>query len=235
MESRVIWLVPGVWSLVAAVSLACGSTDPGEINVEPGHGRSRTGPDLMDASLPPPMDHQAPPPVDAHDSGADRAHEASKDAGGVKDVSTVLDTGPSLFGATAYKSSPVATSAVMLHSMKGASTKIGAQTPCLSCHNGATMGTVQFLFAGSIYTDATGATGAADTEVRVLDAKGKGTSAYSDANGNFWAVGVAALATPGLSGARNAVSEQIMTTLSLSSGDCNTCHNGTTQPGTHLP
>ena len=54
MESRVIWLVPGVWSLVAAVSLACGSTDPGEINVEPGHGRSRTGPDLMDASLPPP-------------------------------------------------------------------------------------------------------------------------------------------------------------------------------------
>lgn len=188
----------------------------------------------MDASQPPPMDHHAPP-VDAHDSGADREHETSHDAGHVKDVSTVMDTGPSLFGSTAYKSSPVATSAIMLHSMKGASTKIGAQTPCLSCHNGAMKGTVEFLFAGSIYTDMTGAMGAADTEVRVLDDKGTGTSTYSDTDGNFWAVGVAALATPGLAGARNAVAEQIMTIEPLASGDCNSCHNGTTQPVTHLP
>ena len=234
MESRAIWLVPGVCSLVTALTFACGSTDPGAITVEPAHGKSRTGPDILDASLPA-VDQQAPPPVDAHEGGADRAREASHDSGAVKDVSAVVDTGPSLFGATAFKSSPVATSAAMLHSMKGGPGKTGAQTACLSCHNGAKMGTVQFLFAGSIYTDATGAMGAADTEVRVVDSKGKGTSTYSDIDGNFWALGAAALSVPGLSGARNAVSEQIMTTLSLSSGDCNACHNGTTQPVTHLP
>ncbi len=225
MGCRAIWLVPGAWALLATVIFACSSSDPGSVVIEPGHGKSLTGPDMSTTGGKKHSDSG----TSSDGMGEDVASDGSDDM----DQATLEDGGAPLFGAAAYKGMPVATSAATLHSMMGGPSDPGYQMACLSCHGAGTKDT-QFLFAGSIYTDVDGGTGAQDIEVRVVDSKGKGTNVYSDTDGNFWATGTSTLSAPARCGARNAVSVQIMPS-SLTSGDCNGCHDGTTKPIMHLP
>jgi hypothetical protein len=241
MRSHALWLVAGAWSLMVAVTFACGSSDPGEYNIEPGHGASRTGPAGAIKTTEPSGGSSGSGGSKNHsDAGSGEKKEGgskgSTDGSSELDVATVIDAGTNVFSGTAFKGVPVTTSAATAHAMMGGPKNPGYQMACLSCHNGATKGTAEFLFAGSIYTTVDGGTGAETVEVRVVDAKGVGTSAYSDDNGNFWATGTAALDVPGQSGARDITNVQLMPSA-LSSGDCNSCHNGTAmgQAIMHLP
>jgi hypothetical protein len=243
MGSRALWLVPGAWCLMGAVSLACGSEDPGAYTIENGHGSSATGPTGSVESTGPTGGSSGSGGSKNHtdagsggkDGGAGKDKDAKGDTG--PDVATVVDAGPSVFGGTAYKGVAVTTSAATLHQMMGGPKDPGPQMSCIgTCHNGAMKGVAEFLFAGSVYSEAEGGTGVETAEVRVIDDKGVGTSVYSDINGNFWAPGTAALATPGRAGVRDGVNEDTMPSA-LSSGDCNSCHNGgaMAQPIMHLP
>jgi hypothetical protein len=231
-------------AILVLLSLACGSIDPDSIDVEPGRGGSSTGPGF-DGSYPDVGGRARDGGTSAHDASLSHGDGSSKGdskdgsreaSGGEKDASTLLDAAAAgVFGATTYTAMPVATSATTLHAMKGGP-KTVTGTSCLEsgCHDGTKATTVEFLFGGTIYDAVDGGTGAEDIEVRVVNDKKTGVSAYSDTNGNFWSEATAALVTPGLAGVRNAVSLQIMP-QSLSSGDCNSCHNGKTQAQMHVP
>jgi hypothetical protein len=237
MGSRAFWLIP-VAGALALAGFACGSSDPDSITKEPGHGSSLTGPDFDGAIRDTGGGTKSDGGSGGHKDSGGRGDAASGDApteAGPEDTGSTLEDSPAaaVFGATTYAAMPVATSAATLHSMKGGPKNV-TNTACLSCHDGKTMGTVEFLFGGSIYDSVDGGTGATEIEVRVVDAKKKGVSAYSDDDGNFWSEATAALDTPGGAGARNATSEQIMP-QSVMSGDCNSCHNGTTQALMHVP
>jgi hypothetical protein len=237
MGIRAVWLIP-VAGALALAAFACGSMDPDAITTEPGHGSSLTGPDL-DGAI----------PVDtgggkkSGDSGTGSTHDGgtvvsggdSAVESGPADTGSTLEDSPAaaIFGATSFTAMPVATSAETLHSMKGGPKNVTG-TACLSCHNGDTKGTAEFLFGGTIYGNVDGGTGASDIEVRTVDDKKNGVSTYSDTNGNFWSESTAALGTPGAAGARNATAIQIMPSA-LMSGDCNSCHNGTNAALMHVP
>lgn len=92
---------------------------------------------------------------------------------------------------------------------------------CLTCHGGQRNGVRAFLFAGTIYN----AEGQAvpNVEVRVRDRLGSAVSAFSDANGNFFAPRANALAAPARAGVRNAATTKVMTNV-INNGDCNSCH-----------
>jgi hypothetical protein len=219
MHLPVIRKASGIWPLLVAQVFACSSEDPGAITIKPGHGPSLTGPvtrDMPDAR-----------------GGADgpHSHDARADTA---DVRVVEDTGPGFFGSNPYTSKFVPMTAGELHAAMCGPPDPGAQMECLSCHDGSMKGTVAFLFAGSIYTEEDGGSGAADVEVRVVDSKGNATDTYSDSDGNFWSLAPGPLLVPAKSGARDAVSEQIMGP-SLFNGDCNSCHNGMVRPILHLP
>jgi len=77
--------------------------------------------------------------------------------------------------------------------------------------------------------------GVAGAEIRVIDANGNATSAYTGPEGNFHASG--ALAMPGHAGARNTASTALMVS-SLTYAGCNKCHCSATGCMTmpmHLP
>lgn len=99
---------------------------------------------------------------------------------------------------------------------------------CLTCHDGGGKGGAPgFLFAGTVYTDKTAAKVAVGVEVRVLGADGKGLSAHTDANGNFFfraEDGVAKV--PASAGVRNAALARSMTNK-INDGNCNQCHDAT--------
>lgn len=122
--------------------------------------------------------------------------------------------------APAYASSPVATTAAAAHAAK----KLPApskETACLSCHK--TGGTApSFVFAGTMYTDDTGKGGLGDAEIRFVDDKGAGSSAHSDADGNFWLKGPSAMADTAKAAARKGAIVKLMEPAV--SGNCNECH-----------
>jgi hypothetical protein len=96
---------------------------------------------------------------------------------------------------------------------------------CLTCHDGAGKGGAPaFLFAGTIYADKAATKPATSTEVRVLGADGKGLSAYTDANGNFFfRASAGATAVPAIAGVRTATMASSMTNK-INDGNCNSCH-----------
>jgi hypothetical protein len=125
--------------------------------------------------------------------------------------------------ATAYASAPPARTAAAAHSAKGVAAP-GAKTPCLGCHKDGGAAPA-FTFAGTIFADDGMSKGSADVEVRVADASGKGVSAHSDADGNFWVQGPA-LALPAHAGARVAGKALAMGSV-VDKADCNGCHDAT--------
>jgi hypothetical protein len=125
-------------------------------------------------------------------------------------------------GEPAYVSAPGATSAAAAHVAKKVSVSMPAVPACLTCHRSGGRGT-PFVYAGTAFADKAATRGAADIEIRVVDAKGNATTAHTDADGNFWVKGAAPLAKPARAGARNAQAVRVQRS-SISSGDCNSCH-----------
>src|SRR5580692_10576464 len=113
MGSRAIWLVPGAWCLMGAVSLACGSEDPGAYTIEKGHGSSATGPTGSVESTGPTGGSSgsggSKHHTDAGSGGKDGGKEKDAKVDSEPDVATVIDAGPSVFGGTAYKGVAVTT------------------------------------------------------------------------------------------------------------------------------
>jgi hypothetical protein len=97
---------------------------------------------------------------------------------------------------------------------------------CLSCHNGTTC--MKFDFAGTVWMPPDFTSGAADVEVRIIDANDLAYAAHSDADGNFWHRADADIAMPALSGVRTADSKIVG---QLNGPSCNSCHYaGNTSP-----
>lgn len=104
---------------------------------------------------------------------------------------------------------------------------------CLSCHDGSGEAD-QFTFAGTLY-DGSG-NPVAGAEVRVVDAKGNGTSVYTATDGNFYSKG-GFFAAPGHAGARNGSTTDLMVS-GVTNGGCNSCHctgGSCTVAPLHLP
>jgi hypothetical protein len=100
--------------------------------------------------------------------------------------------------------------------------------PCLECHDG-TGSSIKFDFAGTVWIAPAKTLPAADTEVRIIDAKGMARSTHSDADGNFWHHSSTDLLLPAFSGARNSHYKAIG---KLNGPSCNSCHeNGAAHPG----
>ena len=99
---------------------------------------------------------------------------------------------------------------------------------CLNCHDGGGKGGAPaFLFAGTLFADKAGTKPAVSAEVRLLGADGKGLSAYTDANGNFFFRAGSAVATaPAIAGARNAAGARTMLNK-INDANCNECHGST--------
>lgn len=101
---------------------------------------------------------------------------------------------------------------------------------CLSCHDGAGKGGAPaFLFAGTIYEDKAATKVAPKVEVRMVGADGKGLSAYTDVNGNFFFRTSAGTTTvPATAGARTATTVRSMANK-LNDANCNECHAATSR------
>jgi hypothetical protein len=99
---------------------------------------------------------------------------------------------------------------------------------CLTCHDGAGKGGAPaFLFAGTVYENAATGKVAARVEVRLLGADGKGTTTYTDENGNFFfRQNAGTFVAPAIAGVRNATMVQSMANK-INDGNCNQCHGAT--------
>jgi hypothetical protein len=120
-----------------------------------------------------------------------------------------------------FKSAPPAINANASHSTGSVTGK-----PCLGCHNGVTC--VKFDFAGTVYKAPALTQGAADVEVRIIDATNYAHSVHSDADGNFWHFASTDLPMPAFSGVRTA---SFFAVGKLNGTSCNECHyDGNTHP-----
>lgn len=135
----------------------------------------------------------------------------------------VNDPSNAFTGAGPYASDPPSLRANDQH----AGGAIVTGQPCLQCHDGTTC--VKFDFAGTIWQYPALTTGAADVQIRIIDANDVAYSVHSDVDGNFWHRADSDLALPAYSGVRVADWQALGT---LNGVSCNTCHNtGTTVPG----
>jgi hypothetical protein len=97
---------------------------------------------------------------------------------------------------------------------------------CLTCHDGTTC--VQFDFAGTVFLAPDYTSGAADANVRIIDANDYAYSVYSDVDGNFWHRADSALVLPAFSGVRTSDWKAVG---QLNGPSCNSCHYaGNTDP-----
>ncbi len=91
-----------------------------------------------------------------------------------------------------------------------------------------------FTFAGTVRDGA--GVAVAGAEVRLVGATGTAISVYSGVDGNFYST--VAWTAPASVGVRNATATALQVST-ISSGDCNGCHQsadaGGTQPPIHLP
>jgi hypothetical protein len=102
-------------------------------------------------------------------------------------------------------------------SMSGGSGHHNAGQDCMSsCHNHG------FTFAGTLYNGSGSAV--SNAEVRLVDSTGKGISAYSGTNGNFYSS--SSWTGPGTVGVRDATNPGIDMVATVSTGvGCNSCHS----------
>lgn len=170
------------------------------------------------------------------DSGV-KVDGGGSDGGSGADSGTPDSGAPTAFtGAGGYTSQKPATSAKSIHQMKGVGTVPSKSVACQSCHgNGG--GAPEFFFAGTIFTDQAGTMPAVDVEVRARGTDGVGYTAHSDDDGNFWfKKGMATLAFPCTTGARDGQMNVALMKGTIANGDCNSgaCHAGG-QGAIHLP
>lgn len=172
-------------------------------------------------------------PSDASDDGGGGAVATgtgtAKDAGPAKPPPLPDDPGvfvanpvDAFTGAPAYASAPPTIRANDQHPAPVTG------KPCLACHDG-TGSSIKFDFAGTVWIAPARTLPAADTEIRIIDAKGMARSTHSDVDGNFWHHSSTDLLLPAFSGARNSHYKAIG---QLNGPSCNSCHeNGNTHPG----
>jgi hypothetical protein len=166
---------------------------------------------------------------DGGDAGApDGAAEAAVDSG---------TTTTAFSGAGTYTATQPNTTAVQYHQNNGVGVTPGKNQDCLGCHKMGGSGKV-FLFAGTVFQDQNGNTPAASEEVRVRGNDGKGFSAHSDSDGNFWyepGTGES-IAFNAQTGVRDGTNTVLMTGA-ISKASCNAsgCHDGSTQAYLHIP
>lgn len=97
---------------------------------------------------------------------------------------------------------------------------------CLSCHDGTTC--MKFDFAGTVWMAPSLTSGAADVEVRIIDANDLAYAVHSDVDGNFWHRADTDLVMPALSGVRTSSWKAVG---QLNGPSCNSCHfAGNTSP-----
>jgi hypothetical protein len=87
---------------------------------------------------------------------------------------------------------------------------------------------MKFDFAGTVWKPPAYTSGAADVEVRTIDANDLAYSVHSDVDGNFWHRADADLVMPALSSVRTAHPREVG---HLNGPSCNSCHYaGNTSP-----
>lgn len=99
---------------------------------------------------------------------------------------------------------------------------------CMTCHGAGGPGP-RFQAGGTVYVDATKKP-ASSVEVRIVGATGAVTTAYTDADGNFY-VRQGTIAFPAKVGVRDAQGSRSMSST-IANGDCNSsgCHGGSQGP-----
>ncbi len=208
----------GTWHfayLAAVIGAACSAVDPGVEKLTRGQGS------IGDGGTGPGFD--SGPKPDGSMMGSDGG---MMDSGGSTNAFT---------GAGAYMSGQPATSAVQQHMNNMVGVTPDKTQACLTCHKNGGAG-VEFMFAGTIFTDQAGTMPAVNYEVRVRGSDGVGYIAHSDADGNFWfKKGMANLQFPANAGGRN-MSTMALMNGTITTGDCNDggCHAGN-QGAIHVP
>jgi hypothetical protein len=197
-------------------AVACSAADPGIEKLTRGQGT------IGDSGINPNFDSGGPKPDGS----------SGMDSGGM-----MMDSGAvnAFTGAGAYMSGQPATSAKQQHTTNMVGVTPDKTQACLTCHKNGGAG-VEFMFAGSIFTDQAGTMPAANYEVRVRGSDGVAYIAHSDADGNFWfKKGMANLQFPANSGGRNMSATALMMGT-ITTGDCNDggCHAGN-QGAIHVP
>ena len=223
--------------LASCVVVACSGGDPGGQSSTQDDGGvpgfTFTGPGASDdggtlqfpTPNPTPNPNPTPTPTPMKDSGAVNMNAPDTAPPPVDDpiVPGTLVPNPSdaFSGAGKYKSDPPAIRANDQHSGMVVTGK-----SCLDCHNGTIC--VQFDFAGTVWMAPDYTQGAADVEVREIDANNYAYDVHSDVDGNFWHRADTALALPALSGVRTASWDAVG---QLNGTSCNSCHYaGNTDP-----
>ncbi len=188
--------------LAACALVACGGSDPGGPSSTQGDGSAGDA----EAGM-----------MGGGDSGA----EVGPPNDPVIPGTPVSNPTSAFSGDGAYVSDPPTTRANDRH---GGAIVTGKD--CLSCHDGTTC--VKFDFAGTVWMAPALTSGAADVEVRIIDANDLAYTVYSDVDGNFWHRADASLAMPALSGVRTADWKMAG---HLNGPSCNSCHfAGNTSP-----
>lgn len=215
--------------LLASCALACGSPDYGSHerrNVVTDPSDPAPGGSTNEGVAPTGTDAPPAATTSSSSSSSSGATPVAVDAG--TPPPPAATTAPNAFtGAAAYVSTAGASTTVTAHGTNGDP----AGKACFSCHGGGGAGP-SMTMGGTVYADAAGTTPLANAEIRLV-VGGTATSAYTNATGNFFVLG-ARLAATGVVGARNAASAHTMTDA-VASGDCNSCHDGTTTARIHLP
>lgn len=207
-------------ALGCVVLLACGGGDGSpddSATADDDAGGSSTPPTLFPGDAGTPVTSQdgavSPLPMGGDGGGAGDAQSPPSDGGS--------NSGGVFDGEGAYMA------------MLGPSARNGKHTgspnpagqACLGCHGGQHPNVVEFLFAGTVWSDAAGTKPSASSEVRIRESNGTATSVYTDADGNFFYPKGARgpLAAPVHGGARDAKTTLLMNNV-FSEGDCNSCH-----------
>lgn len=212
MEYRGVLLIGAVLGAAAlGLSSGCSAPDPGAISFaeRPGAAGEPQGPSTGGSTS-------------GGTSGATSSGTSGAPVGG----------GDTIFGATPFSySAPLKTANVASQTHPNSNVE-GVNCMVAGCHLD---GPFPWLFAGTVYTAATGGVTVPKAQIRVVKADGSEVgTAYTDANGNFWIPGAVGVTIPAGSfvGVRKegGATMKMTTALAATDGGCNAagaCHGGT--------
>jgi len=213
----------GVVIVVSLVYGGCSAPDPGSVNYnddrKPNNARGGS-------TVAPGAGAGAGTPGGATPGGTAGGTPGGTAGGTPGGTAGGVDAGQQAVFAGAYATGKPAQSATAAHQGKaGAPGVTGRGTDCMTCHvTGGAAGGKPFMFGGTVFSDAAGATPAVDAEIGVLLPNGTRLKTNSDDQGNFWLADAQALPAGSKTAARTAASQKPM--ISAATGACNAagCH-----------
>ena len=136
-------------------------------------------------------------------------------------------------GAAATGGTVAAAGSSCVAAATGGPTGMNTGQGCPSCHTGSNPpGGIAMTLAGTVYNSSSGTTGVSGATVTVVDSAGKSIKMVTGSLGNFYSTtAVTFPASVTVSKCPDTVSMPV----TISSGSCNGCHDGTTQARIHLP